>query len=45
MRQRVRALHGDFAIARRAEGGTTIEVNIPIAPAASTLDEPEPAGA
>lgn len=30
MRQRVRALHGDFAIARRAEGGTIIEVNIPV---------------
>jgi signal transduction histidine kinase len=44
MRQRVRALHGDFAIARRAEGGTTIEVNIPIAPAPSTRDEPVPTG-
>jgi signal transduction histidine kinase len=30
MRQRVRALHGDFSIARRIEGGTLIEVNIPI---------------
>jgi signal transduction histidine kinase len=30
MRQRVRALHGEFAIARRSEGGTIIEVNIPI---------------
>ena len=29
MRQRVRALHGDFAIARRPEGGTMIEVNVP----------------
>lgn len=45
MRQRVRALHGDFAIARRAEGGTTIEVNIPIAPAPSPLGEPVPTGA
>jgi signal transduction histidine kinase len=31
MRQRVRALHGDFSISRRAEGGTIIEVNIPLA--------------
>jgi hypothetical protein len=30
MRQRVRALHGEFAIARRPEGGTIIEVNVPI---------------
>jgi len=45
MRQRVRALHGDFAIARRAEGGTTIEVNIPIAPAPSTRDERVPTDA
>ncbi len=30
MRQRVRALRGEFSIARRAEGGTIIEVNIPI---------------
>ncbi len=30
MRQRVRALHGDFAISRRPEGGTMIEVNVPI---------------
>ncbi len=45
MRQRVRALHGEFAIARRAEGGTMIEVNIPIAPTPSTLDAPEPADA
>ena len=29
MRQRVRALHGEFAISRRPEGGTVIEVNIP----------------
>ncbi len=45
MRQRVRALHGEFAIARRAEGGTMIEVIIPIAPTPSTLDAPEPADA
>jgi len=30
MRQRVRALHGEFAISRRPEGGTIIEVNIPL---------------
>jgi signal transduction histidine kinase len=30
MRQRVRALHGEFAITRRAEGGTVVEVNIPL---------------
>ena len=29
MRQRVRNLHGEFAIRRRGEGGTLIEVNIP----------------
>ena len=30
MRQRVHALGGDFAIGRRAEGGTLIEVNVPL---------------
>jgi signal transduction histidine kinase len=30
MRQRVRALRGEFSIARRAEGGTVIEVSIPL---------------
>jgi signal transduction histidine kinase len=30
MRQRVRALRGEFAIGRRAEGGTRIEVNVPL---------------
>lgn len=30
MRQRVRALHGEFGISRRPEGGTMIEVNVPI---------------
>ena len=29
MRQRVRAMHGEFSIGRRPEGGTIIEVNIP----------------
>src|SRR5437899_1353840 len=31
MRQRARALHGDFRIGRRPEGGTLIEVNVPVA--------------
>jgi signal transduction histidine kinase len=43
MRQRVRALHGEFAIARRPEGGTMIEVNIPIGRASKTEPEPAPA--
>ncbi|MEO8674564.1 MAG: CHASE3 domain-containing protein [Casimicrobiaceae bacterium] len=30
MRQRVKALHGDFAIGRRPQGGTLIEVTIPL---------------
>lgn len=34
MRQRVRALHGEFTISRRPEGGTLIEVNVPIVPPA-----------
>src|SRR4030095_4884955 len=29
MRQRVKAMHGEFSIGRRPEGGTMIEVNIP----------------
>jgi len=33
MRQRVRALHGEFSIGRRPEGGTVIEVTIPTPPA------------
>jgi len=44
MRQRVKALHGDFSIRRGPEGGTLIEVNIPLeqleqadAPAASAI--------
>lgn len=40
MRQRVRALHGEFAISRRPEGGTLIEVNVPIAQAPA-LPDPE----
>jgi signal transduction histidine kinase len=30
MRQRVRALRGEFSIRRRREGGTLIEVHVPI---------------
>jgi signal transduction histidine kinase len=30
MRQRVRALHGDFSIRRRPEGGTIVELSIPL---------------
>jgi len=41
MRQRVRNLHGEFAIGRRAEGGTMIEVNIP--QGRETAPAPEPA--
>jgi signal transduction histidine kinase len=40
MRQRVRALHGDFAIARRPEGGTMIEVNVPLGSEAAQEVEP-----
>jgi signal transduction histidine kinase len=40
MRQRVRALHGDFAISRRPEGGTIIEVNVPLGTEATTDAEP-----
>ncbi len=32
MRQRIRALHGEFAISRRPEGGTLIEVHVPLEP-------------
>lgn len=32
MRQRVRALRGEFAISRRPQGGTIIEVNVPLTP-------------
>ena len=43
MRQRVRALNGEFSIARRPEGGTVIEVGIPREsgqPAGSAATEP-----
>ena len=30
MRQRVKAMHGEFSIGRRPEGGTIIEVNVPV---------------
>jgi len=42
MRQRVRALHGDFSIARRPEGGTMIEVSIPLDRAFPTVGGPPP---
>ena len=42
MRQRVRALHGDFAITRRPEGGTVIEVHIPKGRETERLPEPTP---
>ena len=42
MRQRVRALHGEFAIARRAEGGTVIEVNIPLGKQPASARKPAP---
>ena len=37
MRQRVRALRGEFSVSRRAAGGTIIEVNVPIAQPAVTV--------
>ena len=43
MRQRVRALHGEFAIARRPEGGTMIEVNIPTGREPERALDPTPA--
>jgi signal transduction histidine kinase len=45
MRQRVRALHGEFGIARRPEGGTVIEVNIPRGPQPEVVQEPAPVDA
>jgi len=42
MRQRVRALHGEFSINRRPEGGTLIEVHIPTGRVAQTEEEPAP---
>jgi len=41
MRQRVRALHGEFSISRRPEGGTMIEVNIPL----GNVPRPQPEAA
>ena len=43
MRQRVRALHGEFTIRRRLEGGTSIEVNVPADGAAGAADGAVPA--
>ena len=42
MRQRVRALHGEFNITRRAEGGTVVEVNIPLGQQPETTLRPAP---
>jgi signal transduction histidine kinase len=42
MRQRVRALRGDFSISRRPEGGTVIEVNIPRGTQSEVVEEPAP---
>jgi signal transduction histidine kinase len=42
MRQRVRALEGEFAISRGAEGGTVIEVNVPLRPRPATSPKPAP---
>jgi signal transduction histidine kinase len=42
MRQRVRALHGEFSIARRSEGGTIIEVNLPRERLSQTAQDPTP---
>ena len=40
MRQRVRALQGEFAIARRREGGTTVEINLPLGGVPATAAAP-----
>lgn len=42
MRQRVRALRGEFSISRRPEGGTVIEVNIPRGTQSEVVEEPAP---
>ena len=42
MRQRVLALHGEFAIGRRAQGGTQIEVSVPLAFDEYTMSELKP---
>jgi signal transduction histidine kinase len=39
MRQRVRALGGEFSIGRRREGGTLIEVHVPLAATPPTLPD------
>jgi signal transduction histidine kinase len=44
MRQRVRALGGDFVIRGKPRAGTTLEVNIPLKPP-SGASAPQPAGA
>ena len=45
MRQRVRALHGEFSISRRPEGGTVIEVNIPRGTQSEVVEVPAPVDA
>jgi signal transduction histidine kinase len=45
MRQRIRALHGDFSIARRREGGTLIEISIPSGDRPRAAAEVAPAAA
>ncbi len=39
MRQRVHALHGEFTIGRRGEGGTRIEVSVPLVPVVAAATE------
>jgi hypothetical protein len=39
----VRALHGEFNITRRAEGGTVVEVNIPLGQQPETTATARPA--
>jgi len=45
MRQRVRALRGEFSISRRSEGGTVIEVNIPRGTQSEVVEDPAPVDA
>ncbi|MEO8755872.1 MAG: sensor histidine kinase, partial [Casimicrobiaceae bacterium] len=45
MRQRVRALHGEFSITRGAEHGTVIEVNIPLGRESPAIPELAPEAA
>jgi signal transduction histidine kinase len=45
MRQRVRALRGEFSIRRRREGGTMIEVHVPLVAPAPGLPDATPGSA